>query len=361
MSVWSRAAKFAKRLLQGKNISGRDLQLRTETLLLYSRATGSTPIATDYSSNVLSHAAELLTSESGEIPSFETQVSTVQKYLFRCMLTTLRSTEEIVQDDETMEDIEERIKEKHGFVPKVLRSSIPDAGKGLHIEGKAKAGTLIALYPGTCYMPSDLKWMPNYPEITKNNDYLIWRYDGIVIDGKDAIDDNEVNKEPVDDIDQDVPVAMDQEEDEVRANEDPAECVMHPFCYGHMANHPPPRVAPNCLQFMFNMPMRPDLKGLHHLIPNAYYSTPKGNMLERLLNIGIQQRVPSVSSLLSTSTGYHAIPTLMLIATRDLEDEEVFMNYRFNPNANNIPSWYHDCDPESSKRRWKDTGILFSS
>ena len=49
--------------------------------------------------------------------------------------------------------------------------------------------------------------------------------------------------------------------------------------------------------------------------------------------------------------------TLAAIALDDIEDEELFLNYRYNP-ANKAPSWYVDPDPEASKRRWQKLRLL---
>jgi hypothetical protein len=43
--------------------------------------------------------------------------------------------------------------------------------------------------------------------------------------------------------------------------------------------------------------------------------------------------------------------SVVLIATRRLQDEEIFLNYRYNP-ANPVPDWYSPVDIEEAKRRW---------
>ena len=42
---------------------------------------------------------------------------------------------------------------------------------------------------------------------------------------------------------------------------------------------------------------------------------------------------------------------LVLLTTRDVCNEELFMNYRLNPKFEN-PEWYTVCDEEESKKRW---------
>jgi len=45
------------------------------------------------------------------------------------------------------------------------------------------------------------------------------------------------------------------------------------------------------------------------------------------------------------------MPTVLIMAIQHIEDEELFLNYRFNPN-NPYPSWYVQPDEEEAKRRW---------
>ena len=42
---------------------------------------------------------------------------------------------------------------------------------------------------------------------------------------------------------------------------------------------------------------------------------------------------------------------LLLIAGRDIKDEELLLNYRLSPGAS-TPDWYVPVDPVEAKRRW---------
>lgn len=42
---------------------------------------------------------------------------------------------------------------------------------------------------------------------------------------------------------------------------------------------------------------------------------------------------------------------LFFVATRQIQDEEVLLNYRLNPQVQK-PSWYAPVDEEEDKRRW---------
>ena len=45
------------------------------------------------------------------------------------------------------------------------------------------------------------------------------------------------------------------------------------------------------------------------------------------------------------------VPTLVLVATHALQDEEVFLNYRLSTHVKR-PDWYHPVNPEEDERRW---------
>jgi hypothetical protein len=47
------------------------------------------------------------------------------------------------------------------------------------------------------------------------------------------------------------------------------------------------------------------------------------------------------------------IQTVVLVATTELEDEELFLNYRLNPkHQEKLPPWYAPIDAEEDQRRW---------
>ena len=46
------------------------------------------------------------------------------------------------------------------------------------------------------------------------------------------------------------------------------------------------------------------------------------------------------------------VPSLALVAVRELADEEVFLDYRLSPGLVSRPSWYYPVNPEAEERRW---------
>lgn len=45
---------------------------------------------------------------------------------------------------------------------------------------------------------------------------------------------------------------------------------------------------------------------------------------------------------------------LVMFSTRDVSDEELLLNYRFNPKAIGLPSWYHPVMDGEDDMRWDD-------
>ncbi|XP_020630949.1 uncharacterized protein LOC110067943 [Orbicella faveolata] len=95
------------------------------------------------------------------------------------------------------------------------KSSIPHpaAGNGVFLRGSAVPGSFIGFHPGLVYLAKDVRKMLNYPNISKDNCYLMSRYDSCILDAKDFNTDIQL------------PCGK-------RLN--------NPFACGHMINHPPP-------------------------------------------------------------------------------------------------------------------------
>lgn len=190
----------------------------------------------------------------------------------------------------------------HNFTLSIQESSIshPLAGKGVFLKGSAIPGTFITFHPGLVYLAKDVRKMANYPAISKDNCFLMSRYDGCVLDAKD--------------FDSDIQLPSGKR-------------ISHPFAFGHMVNHPPPGNKPNIMPFNYDV-MRNFPSDLMYLLPNRYFKEP-----------GILFKTAAV------------MRTIAFVATEDIHDEELFVNYRMNP-SNDLPDWYSPVDLEQDKRRW---------
>ncbi|XP_068682192.1 uncharacterized protein [Montipora foliosa] len=190
----------------------------------------------------------------------------------------------------------------HTFSLSMQKSSIPHplAGNGVFLKGNAVPGTFITFHPGLVYLAKDVRKIANYPDISEDNCFLMSRYDGCVVDAKDF------------DIDIKLPSGK---------------SITHPFAFGHMINHPPPGTKPNIMPFNYDV-MGNFPSDLRYLLPNRYFKEP-----------GILFKTAAV------------MRTIVFVATEDIHDEELFVNYRMNP-SNELPDWYYPVDLEQDKRRW---------
>lgn len=117
----------------------------------------------------------------------------------------------------------------------------------------------------------------------------------------------------------------------------------NPFAVGQYINHPPKGNLPNVMSFTYDFPI--DVYGLP--LPLSVFSSPP-RPEEYKAFIPNTYGVPE-SPYLSLPEVY--MRSLLLITKRRIEDEELFLNYRYNPN-NPYPSWYTPVPDTEAKRRW---------
>lgn len=263
------------------------------------------------------------------------------------------------------------------------------AGTGVFVRGNVGAGRVVATYPGLTYVGSAVRYMKGYPRVGVNNEYLMARSDGCVIDGKpwgrgsdegDGFGDWPGS-----------PVKLTEEEEREadggsfftrllrprlpreRRERLLAECMSlerdNPYAYAHFANHPPEGTSPNVIVATVDVPSDPDTR---RYVPNVNIEPDDGDKSSEsvwsIIRDGertIGERVRDVSASLfgedadkpkakstEPTSGDGSIRTLVLVATRDIEDgEEIFLNYRLSTHVT-PPSWYTRVDPEEDDRRW---------
>jgi hypothetical protein len=185
-----------------------------------------------------------------------------------------------------------------GFRVESKPSTCPgDSGRGLFLacpqDAIIPAGTLLALYPGLVHLP-EYTTKPGYIRselLPDPNLMLMLRTDNTVIDGRTA-----------------------------------HKCPANPYALAHMVNHVPLGLMPNVLQCPYNFPGDPIGKDvfpttLQKFIPNSY---------------GL--KTPTLFGTIDRSA---MMRTVVLLAARPLKNgDELFMDYRLNPSAGSLPSWY---------------------
>jgi hypothetical protein len=203
-----------------------------------------------------------------------------------------------------------------GFSVVCLRSLIQEnggasIGRGVFLDGRAMSGSIIAFQPGDVWPKEHL--LTTAPEVMAhfegdNDDDLLLslRFDDHLLDARKS------------------PVSMLHGLD----------VACNPWALGHMINHPPAGVLPNCQSTMINYTekllgrIRRETRG-----PDSGPSTP------------VEVYIPNVFAREPTwrSRYFDIEPVVMygqcLLARRDIHNEELFYDYRLQ--THDTPEWYH--------------------
>lgn len=218
-----------------------------------------------------------------------------------------------------------------GYSLEVRTSGIahPDAGDGLWLRGAAPVGAVVGLYPGLVYEPMHYRKVPGYPKIDTHNDYFLARFDGALIDGQSWGQ----GRPTLGPSSQHVDLQYNNTHHAMLAQLRQKE-MRHPLALAHYANHPAAGAQPNVMvaAFTYN-PRQGEDAWLAAYMPNVMYH-----------DAGRQQATELVMQ-------DQQIKGLVFVATRQIQGEEVLLNYRLNPQVQK-PSWYAPVDEEEDKRRW---------
>eukprot|EP00466_Bigelowiella_natans_P000570 jgi/Bigna1/84977/estExt_fgenesh1_pg.C_10522 len=236
---------------------------------------------------------------------------------------------------------------KMDFSLAVKPSTISAAGNGVFVQGKAIRGSVLALYPGLFAIPEHGPEV--YETIMERNNkdehkgYAIARMDSILLDAKypfqlvskldiailtyffycvilrsveiSSIDDGDDSTWP------------EYYTPETRRNYKMLASKKNPYAVGQYINHPQEQGMQNVQQLAFDFPT----DFAHHLRPYIPTKLISSNF------IGFGHR--------------ELASTIVYIATRDIEDEEIFVDYRLNPSLP-YPEWYLPIDEEAARKRW---------
>ncbi len=208
-------------------------------------------------------------------------------------------------------------------------STIKRAGTGLFIRGKCPRGTVIGLYPGMTYASTLVKqlnlWNDNLRQCFSGKE------GGTYVNGsltKERFFNTMHNHESPQIQDTETPwYGVDDTRREKEFGHFIGNRFVHPFAQLHLVNHAgdlPPNaiIAPFTVTSSFP-------QSLLCYVPNKHFQPP----FVLLSDVGM-------------------IRTIVFIAQRDIEDEEVLIDYQMNPYKQ--PQWYVACDLENDKRTWKN-------
>ncbi|OAY78781.1 hypothetical protein ACMD2_08428 [Ananas comosus] len=259
-------------------------------------------------------------------------------------------------------ELSQSLRDSIGYTLEIKQSQIPHkaAGRGLFLSGEAEVGSVLAFYPGVIYSPAYYRYIPGYPRIDASNSYLITRYDGIVINAQpwgvggetrevwDGYSQPEYEPNPSEYIegrsDRMWRMLSKPLEDARRGDGGDVVEWRNPLAFGHFANHPPKGTTPNAMVCPYDFPLSE--KDMRVYIPNLVFGGEESVAMKRFGTFWFK----SWGSRDQEGDG-PVIKTLVLVATRALCDEEVFLNYRLS-NSKRRPEWYTPVDEEEDRRRW---------
>ena len=191
-----------------------------------------------------------------------------------------------------------KMRDKLGYSVVALRSSIPGAGRGVYVDGYARAGSILAFQPGPVWAKENLVNLSIDEErdLERNDSYqMSLRADDYMIDSRRApytvlTDDNS-----------------------------------NLMALGHIVNHPTPSNPPSCRSAMLNFTKGMEIGSsaqLKRYIPNTYARPRNVTLMNSLWDREVIE-----------------MHSLVLVATRDICNEEIFYDYRLA--SSHLPQWYH--------------------
>jgi hypothetical protein len=189
------------------------------------------------------------------------------------------------------------MKDVWGFSVLALQSSIPGAGRGVYVDGYAKAGSVVAFQPGPVWAKEHMLNVTADEErqLERNDAYqMSLRPDDYMIDSR---------KSPY--------TVLTDENSNLMA-------------VGHIVNHPTPSHPPNARSAMLDFTQGMELadSNLKRYIPNTYARPRNLSALGGLWDRDVVE-----------------MHSMVLVATRDICNEEVFYDYRLA--TSHYPQWYH--------------------
>ncbi|VAI46877.1 unnamed protein product [Triticum turgidum subsp. durum] len=262
----------------------------------------------------------------------------------------------------TRTELSNKFRDQFGYTLDIKPSLIPhkDAGQGLFLSGEANVGAVLAIYPGVIYSPAYYRYIPGYPRIDACNSYLITRYDGTIINAKPWHLGGETREiwDGSDPVDYNTTPPINPESNSDRAwrmlnkplqksgSENFGDVLerRNPLAFGHFANHPPGGSTPNVMICPYDFPLTE--KDMRAYIPNIAFGGEEPVTMKRFGSFWFKSRAPG------KQTGESPVlRTLVLVSTRSVCDEELFLNYRYS-SSKGRPEWYTPVDEEEDKRRW---------
>ena len=216
---------------------------------------------------------------------------------------------------------------------------------------------MLAFYPGVVYSPAYYRYIPGYPKVAAQNPYLITRYDANVINAQpwgSGGDKRELwNGRYTEEVKPDMKGAEKGSDRIWKALSKPLEGKQgdsgevierrNPLALAHFANHPSKGVLPNVMICPYDFPLTEN--NIRVYVPNIMF----GDAEVKMRRFGSFWFKSGVSK--NNMSDVPTLKSLVLVATRAIQDEELLLNYRLS-NTKRRPEWYAPVDEEEDRRRW---------
>jgi len=218
---------------------------------------------------------------------------------------------------------------------KIQHTTGPQGGEGVFVEGCIQAGQLVGFYPGLVFQDHE-SWLLSYGTDEVEDYYdtnLMRRHDGYVIDGATNIGAWGATVEG----------QYCLSHPDLANSQD---CGTLPNAYAQMqyVPHPPKNKEPNVFQLPFDIEKNILHDDLIPYVPNQFFPEK-----EKLQKVQIDPR-------LGTWDPNIMMKCLVFVASRRIENEELFLDYRMDPDAPS-PDWYYVIDEKALRVRHNKNGI----
>ncbi|KAL8470941.1 hypothetical protein ACS0TY_033494 [Phlomoides rotata] len=258
-------------------------------------------------------------------------------------------------------EVSKKLKDLLGYTLEIKPSQIQhkDAGQGIYLDGEADVGAVIAIYPGVTYSPAYYRYIPGYPRVDLQNPYLITRYDGTVINAQpwgmggdtreywdgSSVEGSRLNGEGGGNGSDRVWKLLSKPLDGSKVGDKLVVLERrNPLACAHFANHPAKDTTPNVMICPYDFPLTEE--NMRTYIPNISFGNGNEVSMRKFGSFWFKSWKSR-----STTMDVPIIKSLVLVATRGISNEEIFLNYRLS-NLKRRPSWYTPVDEEEDRRRW---------
>jgi hypothetical protein len=199
---------------------------------------------------------------------------------------------------------------------------------GVRLVGSARPGDLVCFFPGVVFTQSDVWHLPGGMQALAGANAFA-RHSGTIVSAS-------------------------------HLHLLPARASANRFALGHEINHPHPKTQPNVIPFGLDIELAALPEELMAVLPTAPFSAvATRSEAESQRSLDDMFRSSVVDGAFADDRAHEyavgsTYPTLVMIALREIRNEELFLNYRLNPSSKaRRPDWYTPVSEIEDELRWR--------